>query len=151
MSLKDNLNQEIKAAMKAKNKEALRALRSLKSAVLLVETSEGRDPGPLSQEEEMKLLIKQAKQRRDSITQYRDNGREDLAKVEEEDLEVIEGFLPKQLSPEEIEAEVQKIIEASGASSMKDMGKVMGQASKAMAGRADGKVISEIVKRLLSA
>ena len=98
----------------------------------------------------MKLLAKQAKQRRDSWQQFKDNGRDDLASKEKEELEVIEKYLPKALSPEEIEAEVKKIIEQTGASSMKDMGRVMGMASKAMAGKADGKAISQIVKQILS-
>ena len=151
MSLKDKVNEEIKTAMRAKNQAALRGLRAIKSAILLAETAEGREAGsPLSPEEEMNLLIKQAKQRRDSIETYEKNGREDLATGEKEELEVIEGFLPKQLSTEEIEANVKAIIEQVGASSMKDMGKVMGMANKQMKGVADGKTISGIVKSLLS-
>lgn len=139
----------MKTAMRSKDKTALTALRAIKSAILLAETAEGRSPGPLSDDEGMKLLIKQAKQRRDSAAQYRDNGRADLAEVEEAELAVVEKFLPQQLSAEEIEAEVKAIIAETGASSMKDMGRVMGVASKKLAGRADGKAISGIVKQLL--
>ncbi len=150
MSLKSTIDQDIKAAMRAKDQGALRALRAIKSQILLAETSEGRGGEPLTEPEELKLLAKQAKQRRDSWQQFKDNGREDLAKTEEEELAVIEKYLPKSLSPEEVEGEVKKIIEQVGASSMKDMGKVMGLASKALAGRADGKMISQFVKQILS-
>lgn len=151
MSLKDTLNEGIKTAMKAKDQVSLRTLRALKSAIMLAETAEGRVSGtPLTEAEEMKLLTKQAKQRRDSYDQYAQNGRDDLAKIEKEELEVIEKFLPQQLSEDEIKAEVEKIIAQTGASSMKDMGRVMGMASKAMAGRADGKVISGIVRAILA-
>ncbi|MEO0469630.1 MAG: GatB/YqeY domain-containing protein [Bacteroidota bacterium] len=149
MSLKTQINDDIKTAMKAKDQASLRALRAIKSAILLAETAEGRE-GDLSADEEMKLLIKQAKQRRDSANQYRENGRDDLAQTETEELEVIEHYLPKQLSEEEIAAEVKAIIDQVGASSMKDMGKVMGMATKKMAGKADGKVISKLVKDILS-
>lgn len=148
MSLKNTINSDIKTAMKAKDQATLRALRAIKSAIILAETAEG-STGELKEEEEIKLLTKQAKQRKDSITQYRDNGREDLAKTEEEELLVIEKYLPKQLSEDEIRTEVKAIIEQVGAASMKDMGKVMGVASKKMAGKADGKLISTIVKELL--
>lgn len=150
MSLKSTIDQDIKEAMKAKDQVSLRALRAIKSQIMLAETAEGRKDEALTEEEEMKLLAKQAKQRRDSWQQFKDNGREDLASKEKEELEVIEKYLPKALSPEEIEAEVKKIIEQTGASSMKDMGRVMGMASKAMAGKADGKAISQIVKQILS-
>lgn len=150
MSLKSTIDQDIKEAMKAKDQVSLRALRAIKSQIMLAETAEGRKDEALTEEEEMKLLAKQAKQRRDSWQQFKDNGRDDLASKEKEELEVIEKYLPKALSPEEIEAEVKKIIEQTGASSMKDMGRVMGMASKAMAGKADGKAISQIVKQILS-
>ncbi|MEZ4688507.1 MAG: GatB/YqeY domain-containing protein, partial [Bacteroidia bacterium] len=121
------------------------------SAILLAETAEGRVAGTaLSEAEANKLLDKQAKQRRDSMNQYRENGREDLAKTEEEELEIIERYLPKQLSESEIQARVKEIIARTGASSMQDMGRVMGMASKAMAGQADGKVIADMVKKALS-
>lgn len=151
MSLKDKVNEEIKTAMRAKNQGALRGLRAIKSAILLAETAEGHESGtPLSAEQEMGLLIKQAKQRRDSIETFEKNGRDDLAVTEKEELTVIEGFLPKQLSEEEITEKVKAIIEKVGASSMKDMGKVMGMANGQMKGIADGKTISGIVKSLLS-
>ena len=150
MSLKDTLGQDMKAAMKAKDQAALRALRAIKSAILLAETAEGRDAGsPLSEEEELKLLTKQAKQRRDSIDQFKKNNREDLAQTEAEELEVIEKYLPQQLSESELAEELKAIIAGTGASSMKDMGKVMGAATKKFAGRADGKMISKIVRELL--
>lgn len=150
MSLKSTIDQDIKAAMRAKDQGALRALRAIKSQILLAETSEGRNGDPLTEAEELKLLAKQAKQRKDSWQQFKDNGRDDLAKTEEEELAVIEKYLPQGLSEAEIESEVKKIIEQVGATSMKDMGKVMGMASKAMAGRADGKIISQFVKQILS-
>ncbi len=150
MSLKDTVNQDIKSAMKAKDQARLRALRSLKSVILNAEVEEGRSEGALTEDEELKILMKASKQRKDSIQQYKENGREDLAKTEEEELEVIEDYLPKQLSEEELQSEIKKIIEDLGASSMKDMGKVMGLASKKFAGRADGKTISKVVKDMLS-
>jgi len=150
MSLKDTIVQDIKAAMKAKDKEALRTLRSLKSVIMNAEVAEGRNGDPLSADEEMKILMKAAKQRRDSIQQYKDNGREDLAKGEMEELTVLEKYLPKQLSAEELERKLKPIMEQVGATSMKDMGKVMGIASKQFAGQADGKAISAAVKKLLN-
>lgn len=150
MSLKTTIEQDIKASMKAKDQASLRALRAIKSAILILETAEGRGGEPLSEAEELKLLSKQAKQRRDSLTQFRDNGREDLAKKEEEELAVIERYLPTQMSEGELMAQVKSIIEETGASSMKDMGKVMGLATKRLAGKADGKAISQIVKNILS-
>ena len=150
MPLRETIDNDIKDAMRSKDQVALRALRAIKSAILLGETAEGRTPGPLNKEEEMKILQKQAKQRKDSIEQFQKAGREDLAKGEIEELEIIEKFLPKAMSPDEIEAVVKNIIASNGASGMKDMGKVMSESSKALAGKADGKVISEIVKRLLA-
>lgn len=149
MSLKATLNEDMKAAMKAKDQVALRTIRAIKSAVMLAETEEGRQ-GELDEATELKILTKQAKQRKDSATQYRDNGRDDLADAEEAELAVIERYLPKALSPEELEAEVKAIIADTGAASMKDMGKVMGVATKQLAGRADGKAISALVKQLLA-
>lgn len=150
MSLKDTLNDGIKTAMKAKDKVSLRTLRSLKAVIMLAETAEGREAGsPLSADEDMKILIKQAKQRRDSMDQFLKNDRNELAQIEKEELEIIEKFLPQQLSEGEIRAEVEKIIAETGASEMKDMGRVMGMASKKMAGRADGKLISGIVREIL--
>ncbi|MCI4671145.1 MAG: GatB/YqeY domain-containing protein [Bacteroidia bacterium] len=150
MSLKDTVNQDIKAAMKAKDQAKLRALRSLKSVILNAEVAEGRNGQPLTEDEDLKILMKAAKQRKDSIEQYKQNKREDLAATEMEELTVIEAYLPKQMSAEELEVSIKGIIEEVGASSMKDMGKVMGIASKKFAGKADGKAISGIVKQLLA-
>lgn len=150
MGLKDRINEDIKKAMRAKDQGRLRALRSIKSAILLVETSGGRDDGELTEEEEIKLLTKQAKQRKDSLEQYRANNREDLAVVEEEELTIIEEYLPQQLSESEVEEKVKEIIVKVGASSIKDLGKVMGTATKQLAGQADGKLISKIAKELLN-
>lgn len=151
MTLKDRINEDIKAAMRAKDEAGLRALRAIKSAIMVVETAEGRDNTlPLREDEEMALLLRQAKQRRDSIEQFEKNGRHDLAQKEHEELAIISRFLPKALSPEELKAEVQAIIAETGASSIRDMGKVMGIASARLAGRAEGKAISELVKQLLA-
>ena len=148
-NLKDTINNDIKAAMKAKDQGALRALRAIKTAIMQLETSEGRDGASLSDDEGLKLITKQAKQRRDSIEQFRANGRNDLADTEEEELKIIERYLPKQLSEDVIKAKVEAIIAETGASSMKEMGRVMGMATKAMAGQADGKVIADMVKKAL--
>ena len=150
MSLKDKIASDLKTAMKAKDQAALRALRSIKSVILLAETAEGRDGDPLTQEEELKLLMKQAKQRRESYEQFKSSQREDLAQIEAEELQVIERYLPKQMNPEELARRVKAIVEETGATTMKDMGKVMGIASKQLAGQADGKAISQIVKQLLN-
>ena len=151
MGLKDTVQTEMVKAMKAKDQVALRTLRAIKSAILLLETSEGRPSGPLTTDEEMKLLIKQSKQRKDSIEQFKNAGRDELAKSEEDELAYIERFLPKSLSADELKAEIEKIIAEVGATSAKDMGKVMGAANKQLAGRADGKEISILVKALLPA
>ncbi|MCB9231736.1 MAG: GatB/YqeY domain-containing protein [Bacteroidia bacterium] len=149
MTLKEKISDLIKDAMRAKDQGALRALRAVKSAILLAETAEGAN-GYISSEDELKLLMKQAKQRKDSAQQFRDNGRDDLAQTEEEELAVIENLLPKPLTEAEIEAEVKAIIAETGASGMKDMGKVMGLATKKMAGRAEGGTISGMVKKILA-
>lgn len=150
MSLKQNIESEIKAAMIAKNKTRLTALRAIKSMILLEETKSGAK-AEITEEDELKLLTKAAKQRKDSAEIYREQGRQDLLEVEEAELAVIQEYLPKALSEEEIEIAVSRIITESGAGGMKDMGKVMGMASKALAGKADGKVIADKVKALLSA
>jgi hypothetical protein len=150
MSLKEKVQQEMVVAMKAKDQAALRTLRAIKSAIMLAETAEGRGQAELTPDEEMALLIKQSKQRKDSIEQFNKAGREDLSIGEAEELVVIERFLPKALSPEELEAELKAIIASVGASSPADLGKVMGVASKQLAGRADGKEISAKVRQLLS-
>lgn len=149
MSLKTKIEGEIKQAMLNKDKGRLTALRSIKALILLAETEKNAEGG-ISDDAEMKLLQKAAKQRRDSLAIYKEQGREDLAEVEASELAVIEEFLPKQLSEEEIKAEVEKVIAQVGASGPQDMGKVMGVATKALAGRADGKIISSIAKELLS-
>jgi len=149
MSLKQRIDEEIKVAMKAQDKGTLQALRSIKSKILLAETAEGQ-VGVLSAESEMKLLVKEAKQRRDSATIFEQNGRADLLKVELEELAVIERFLPKMLSEDETKARLTEIIARVGATSAKDMGKVMGVATKELAGQADGKVVSALVKTLLA-
>ncbi|NVJ48038.1 MAG: GatB/YqeY domain-containing protein [Cytophagia bacterium] len=149
MSLKQQIDADIKQAMLAKNKDELKALRSIKSMILLAETDKG-SVGELSSDAEMKLLAKAVKQRKDSAAIYQEQGREDLYKVEIEEAEIIERYLPKQLTEEELKAELEKIIAQVGASGPQDMGKVMGAATKALAGKADGKAISTMVKTLLT-
>ncbi len=149
MSLKSTIESEIKQAMLNKNKDRLRALRAIKSQILLAETEKGAG-GDVSEDTEIKLLTKAAKQRRDSIQIYEEQGREDLALTERSELEVIESFLPQQLSEEEVITVVKKVIEEVGAAGPQDMGKVMGNATKKLAGKADGKMISEIAKKLLT-
>jgi len=148
MRLKEQIDRDIKLAMLNKQKEELRALRAIKSLILLAETEKGKQGG-LSEEVEMGLLMKAAKQRKDSLQIYEDQGREDLAQKEKEELEIIERYLPAQMSEEEIEAELKKIIQDVGADGMKDMGKVMGIATKKLSGKAEGKKIAEITKKLL--
>ncbi|MEL6698251.1 MAG: GatB/YqeY domain-containing protein [Bacteroidota bacterium] len=149
MTLKERLSQDMKAAMKAKDQAALRTVRSLKAEIMKAEVAENQT-GALTEADEMKILMKAAKQRKDAVAQYTENGREDLATTEKEELAVLERYLPQQLTGAELEAKVKEIIEAVGASSMKDMGKVMGTASKQLAGQADGKEMSSIVKKLLA-
>ncbi len=148
MSLKATIESEIKQAMLNKDKDRLRALRAIKSQILLAETEKGSE-GELSEEAEIKLLTKAAKQRRDSIQVYDEQGREDLSATEKAELEVIESFLPQQLTEQEVENEVKSVIEELNASGPQDMGKVMGAATKKLAGQADGKVISMIARKLL--
>ena len=149
MSLKSTIESEIKQAMLNKDKDRLRALRAIKSQILLAETEKGGS-GELTEETEMKLLTKAAKQRRDSIEVFEKEGRDDLSETEKSELAVIESFLPKQLTEEEVEEEVKQVIQESGASGPQDMGKVMGLSTKKLAGRADGKMISAIAKKLLT-
>lgn len=149
MSLKQQIDADIKQAMLAKNKDELKALRSIKSMILLAETDKG-STGELSSDAEMKLLAKAVKQRKDSAAIYKEQGREDLYKVEIDEAEVIERYLPKQLSEQELKAALQEIIAQVGASGPQDMGKVMGTATKSLAGKADGKAISTMVKTLLT-
>ena len=149
MSLKSKIEQEIKQAMLQKQKDRLRALRAIKSAILLAETEKG-GTGDLSEDTEMKLLQKAAKQRKDSLQVYQEQNRSDLAEVEQQELVVIEEFLPKQMSEEEVEAAVRTTIAEIGASGPGDMGKVMGAATKRLAGKADGKLISSLAKKILT-
>ena len=149
MSLKNRIDQDIKEAMRAKEQDRLRALRAIKSMILLAETEKGGRDG-LSEDVEMKLLTKAAKQRKDSYDLYKEQNREDLAAKEKDELEVINSYLPKQLSEEELKQALEQIIEKVGANGPKDMGKVMGVASKELAGKADGKTISVAVKSLLT-
>lgn len=139
---------EIKAAMRAKDPMKLEALRAIKSELLLAQTGGSKEG--ISEEEEIKILQRLVKQRKESAAIYKEQGRDDLAQPEEEQAAVIEQFLPEQLSEAEIEAKVEEIIAQTGAEGMKDMGKVMGMASKELAGKADGKTISNIVKQKLS-
>ena len=148
MTLEPRINNDIKTAMLGKDDKALRALRAIKAAILLAKTAEGGS-GDLSEEEETKLLQKLVKQRKDSLDIYQQQNRQDLAVKEQEEITVIERYLPKQLTPDELRTEVASIIAEVGASSPADMGKVMGAANKKLAGKADGKSIATIVKELL--
>ncbi|MEA1786777.1 GatB/YqeY domain-containing protein [Arenibacter sp. GZD96] len=148
MSLQDNVMEQMKAAMKAKDAVALESLRAIKSAILLAQTEAGGAAG-LTAENELKLVQKLVKQRKDSAAIYRAQGREDLAAPELAQAAIIEKFLPEQLSETQIAEVITKLITSSGASGMKDMGKVMGLATAELAGRADGKTISKIVKEKL--
>jgi len=148
MSLIEKVNSGIIEAMKAKNQDRLRALRGMKSAFLLLQTAEGA--GEITDELCIKSLQKLAKQRKDSLEIYLQQGRQDLADVEQSELTVIEEFLPAQMSEAEIEAKVKAIIEETGAAGMASLGKVMPLAMKALGAQADGKLISETVKRLLA-
>lgn len=150
MSLKQQIDADIKQAMLAKNKEELEALRSIKSMILLAETEKGV-VADITSETESKLLMKAAKQRKESAEIFQKENRAELAQKELVQLEVINRYLPKQLTEEEISVEVKKIIEQVGAKGPQDMGKVMGTATKQLAGKADGKVISELVKKILTA
>lgn len=149
MSLEKQVMQEMKAAMKNKNQGKLRALRAIKSAILLAKT-EKAGVDSLSEEQELKMLQKLAKQRKDSIAIFEKEGRNDLAATEKEELEVIELFLPEMMAEEEVIAKVKEIVAQVGAESMKDMGKVMGMASKAFAGKADMSLVSKTVKEVLA-
>ena len=148
MSLEQTINTAIVTAMKEKDKVALDSLRAVKSQILLLKTeAKGAE---VSAEQEIAILQRMIKQRKDSFGQFVAQNRTDLAEVEEAQIKVIEKFLPAQLSPEELETEIKKIIAEVGAESMKDLGKVMGMASKALSGKSDGKSISEMVEKLLS-
>jgi hypothetical protein len=149
MSLEQKVMADLKTAMLAKDEKALRALRAIKSAIILAKTAEGAG-GEIKEEDEIKLLQKLVKQRKDSLEIYEKQNREDLASKEKEEIEVIEKFLPKQMDTAELKSVIEKIISESGASSPSDMGKVMGIANKHLAGKAEGKTIAGIVKELLN-
>lgn len=146
MNLSETINEEIKTAMKAGDAERLRALRNIKAAFLLLQTS-GSD---VAEEEYLKTLQKMAKQRKDSIEIFDKEGRTDLADKEKSELVVIESYLPAQMGEAEVSAVIQEIIDSNGFAGAKDMGQVMPMAMKALSGKADGKLISELVKKLLS-
>jgi len=148
MSLEINIMTELKAAMIAKNEAALRGLRAIKAALLLAKTAEGK-VSEITEEDEIKILQKLAKQRKDSLEIFVAQNREDLAQKERDELEVIEKFLPKQMTEEELREAIQQVIAEVGATSGADMGKVMGSASKKLAGKTDGKAISAMAKQLL--
>jgi len=148
MSLEDKLMPDLKTAMKAKDQAALRAIRAVKAAILLIKTDgSGKE---LDESGEIKLIQKLVKSRQDSLEIYEKQGREDLAKIEIEEIEVLQRYLPQQLSEDELMPIIKSIIDETGAKGMRDMGKVMGMASAKLAGQADGKTISAIVKKLLS-
>ena len=149
MALEQKVNDQIKSAMLAKNEARLRGLRAIKAAIILAKTAEGAG-GSLDEAGEIKLLQKLVKQRKDSLEIFEKQNREDLAKKEKEEIFVIEEFLPKQMDAEELKSKIATIIASVGASSPADMGKVMGVASKELAGQADGKTISQVVKELLA-
>ncbi len=149
MGLEQQIMEEMKTAMKTKNEAVLRSLRAIKAEIIKAKTDPGAG-GVIDESTEQKFLQKMMKQRKDSFEIYQQQGRTDLATKEKEEMEVIERFLPKQLSEEAIREAVSKIITATGAASPADMGKVMGVASKELAGQADGKTISAFVKELLA-
>lgn len=148
MTLEQRITADMKTAMKAKDKVSLRGIRAIKAAILLKKT-DGTGAENLAAEDEIKLVQKLVKQRQDSLDIYVKQGREDLAVTEREEIEVLQKYLPEQMGQEELEGIIKDIIAQTGASSMKDMGKVMGMASKQLAGKADGKTISTVVKGLL--
>ena len=149
MSLEQKIMAELKPAMLAKDEKTVRSLRAVKAAIIVAKTAEGAS-SELSAEDEIKLLQKLVKQRKDSLEIFTKQNRADLASKEQEEIDVIERFLPAQMSPEELKIKLQEIIQRTGASSPADLGKVMGIASKELAGKADGKAISTTVKELLS-
>jgi len=149
MTLQEQINADVISAMKAKEEVSLRALRSIKSALLLAASEPGAN-GIVTDEAALKIFQKLAKQRKESLDIYIQNKREDLAKVEQDELAIIERYLPKQMGEDEIRSVLQGVIAGAGASSAADFGKVMPLAMKALTGKADGKVISAILKELLS-
>jgi len=149
MSLEKKVVDQMKEAMKAKDKTKLEALRGIKSSIMTAKTEKGAQ-AELSEAEELKLLQRLQKQRKDSLEIYQEQNRQDLAQDEEAQLAIIESFLPQQMSEAELRSYVQTVIEKTGAQGPKDMGKVMGMANKELAGRADGKAISSVAKDLLN-
>ena len=149
MSLENTINQDIKTAMLAKDKKTLEALRAVKAAILLAKTDKGTG-GNVAEDAEMKILQKLVKQRRESAELYKSQNRDDLVEEELFQMKVIEKYLPEQMNKDDIRKAVQEIIAETGASSIKDMGRTMGMASKKLAGQADNKVVAQIVKELLS-
>ena len=148
MTLKERINQDLKTAMKAKDQAALRSVRAIKAQLMLMETD--GSGAEITSDKEIKLLQKLVKQRQDSLTIYEEQGREDLAVTEREEIEVISKYLPEQLSEDELRVILDEVIKATGAESMKDMGKVMGMAGKKIAGRADNKIVAGLIKSMLS-
>jgi len=149
MSLEQKVMTDLKTAMLAKDEKSLRSLRAIKSAIINAKTAEGFS-GEIKEDDEIKLLQKLVKQRKESLEIYEKQNREDLAEKESEEISVIEKFLPKQLDEAELRTIIQKIIDETGASSPADMGKVMGAANKQLAGKAEGKTIAGIVKDILN-
>ena len=149
MSLQASIDQDIKTAMLAKNEAGLRGLRAIKSALLVAKTEKGAAQ-QLDEATELKVLQKLVKQRKESAAIYQEQNRPDLYQIEAEEISVIEAYLPKALAEEEVAAIIRNLINQSGATGMQDMGKVMGLATKTLAGQADGKLISELVKQLLN-
>ncbi len=149
MNLEQQIMAEMKEAMKAKNEAGLRGLRAIKAEIIKAKTEPGAG-GEITQEKEVAMLQKMMKQRKDSLEIYQQQSRSDLAKKEEEEIAIIEKFLPAQLTSDDLKAELQQIITETGAASAADMGKVMGAATKRLAGKADGKTISAMVKELLA-
>lgn len=151
MPLEKKINNDMKQAMKAKDKNKLEALRGIKSALLLEKTGKDQSGGEIPEEVEIKLLQKQLKQRKESAELYRNQGRNDLADYEDFQAAIIASYLPRQMSKDELQTIVDEIIKETGAESMKDMGKIMGMASKKLAGKADNKTIADMVKERLGA
>ena len=149
MSLEHTVNTGIKAAMLARDETTLRALRAIKAAILLAKTSEGATSG-MTAEDEVRMLQKMVKQRKDSLEIFTAQKREDLAQREREEIEVIERYLPARMTPDELREEIGRIIQETGAESLKDLGKVMGVATRRLSGKADGKEVSDMAKSLLA-
>ena len=148
MSLQQNIDQDIKSAMLSKDSSRLRGLRAIKAALLVAKTEKGAES--VTEDTEIKVLQRLVKQRKESAEIYQTQNRQDLYQIELEELQVIEAYLPKQMDRDEISAHISAVIKQTGAAGMKDMGKVMGIVNKDLAGKADGKTISELVKALLA-